>query len=218
MTLGCGDASVALGAYVVGALEHRERAELEAHLGTCPACRDELASLAPLPGLLSRLTLDEAIAGPPPVDGAMLERLMHTASRERRVATRRRWLAVAAAVAVLGGGSAGGVVAWNAAHATHWQRVVGAQGRVHVRVDLQPSSTGTQLALWLSGVPADARCRLIAVSDTGAREVAGSWEATYGGTAVIHGTTAIPRAHLRQLVIETYDGVTLIAADVPRQA
>lgn len=218
MTLGCGEASAGLGAYVVGALEHRERVELEAHLAICPACRDELAQLAPLPGLLSRLTVDEAIAGPPPVDDAMLERLLRAASRERRTATQRRWLAAAAAVVVLAGGSAGGVVAWNATHATHWQRVVGAQGRVHMRVDIQPASTGTQLALWLSGVPADARCRLIAISDTGLREVAGSWEATYGGTAVIHGTTAIARAHLRRLVVETYDGATLVAADVPRRA
>ena len=52
--------TVALGAYVLGALEREERARLEAHLETCPICRDELDRLAPLPGLLSRLTLDEA--------------------------------------------------------------------------------------------------------------------------------------------------------------
>ena len=52
--------TVALGAYVLGALEREERARLEAHLGTCAICREELERLAPLPGLLSRLTLDEA--------------------------------------------------------------------------------------------------------------------------------------------------------------
>jgi Putative zinc-finger len=52
--------TVALGAYVLGALEREERAELEAHLETCDICRQELDRLAPLPGLLSRLTVEEA--------------------------------------------------------------------------------------------------------------------------------------------------------------
>jgi Putative zinc-finger len=60
--------TIALGAYVLGALDREERAGLEAHLKTCDVCRDELDRLAPLPGLLSRLTLDEsevlATAGP----------------------------------------------------------------------------------------------------------------------------------------------------------
>lgn len=219
MTLGCADATVALGAYVVGALDHNERVDLEAHLARCPACRDELASLAPLPGLLSRLTLEEALSGPPPIDDAMLERLLVTASRERRHATQRRWLSVAAAVAVLAGGTGAGAAIWQSTHATHWQQVqASGAGGVRMRVDLEPASTGTTLALWLSGVPADERCRLVAVSDTGVRDVAGSWVATYSGTAVIKGTTSIPRGHLRELRIETYDGKTLVTADVPRIA
>jgi Putative zinc-finger len=64
--------TVALGAYVLGALEREERAELEAHLDTCGICREELDRLAPLPGLLSRLTVEEAevleSADPAPAD------------------------------------------------------------------------------------------------------------------------------------------------------
>jgi hypothetical protein len=66
--------TTALGAYVLGALEREERARLEAHLEACGVCREELDRLAPLPGLLSRLTLDEAevlaTAGPGPAAGA----------------------------------------------------------------------------------------------------------------------------------------------------
>jgi hypothetical protein len=64
--------TTALGAYVLGALEREERAGLEAHLGTCEVCREELDRLAPLPGLLSRLTLDEAevLETPPPAPAA----------------------------------------------------------------------------------------------------------------------------------------------------
>lgn len=205
---------VALGAYLLGALDPRERAEVEHHLGECRRCRDEVAELAPLPGLMSRITVEEAISGPPPVDDAMLERLLSAATRERRTAgVRRRVLAVAAAVALVAG-SLGGVAAYRAMTAQTTHAVAASSGRVHLRVEMAAASNGTALTIWMSGVPAEEHCELIAISDTGAREVAGSWEATYSGTAVIKGTTAIPYAHLRQLVVQTYDGVNLLTTDV----
>ena len=221
MTMSCADATIALGVYVVGALDPRERADVEAHLGHCPMCRDELAQLAPLPGLMSRLSVDEVLSDPPPFDpavdgGAMLERLLAAASRDRKVATHRRWLAVAAAVAVLAGGTTAGVAVHRSMTATHWQQVSAAQGPVHMTVDMQPGATGTALHLWLRGVPSGERCRLVAIADDGSRDFAGSWEATYSGTATIRGITSIDRAHLSRLAIETYDGDTLVSAAVPR--
>jgi predicted anti-sigma-YlaC factor YlaD len=218
MTMSCTDATIALGSYVLGSLDHVERVAVEAHLNGCQSCRDELGMLAPLPGLLSRLTLEEAVSGPPPVDDAMLERLLRKASADRRAARQRRWLAVAAAAVIVTGGSAAGVAGWNASHATHWQQVSAAAGPVHMHLDLVPASGGTTLQLHLRGVPRDERCRLIAVSDTGARDVAGSWEATYSGTASIRGTTWIPRAHLRSVIIETYGGDRLVSAAIPQSA
>jgi anti-sigma factor RsiW len=52
--------TISLGAYVLGALDRLERAELEAHLEVCPTCRLELDGLAALPDLLSRLSVEEA--------------------------------------------------------------------------------------------------------------------------------------------------------------
>ena len=215
MTTSCADVRISLGSYVIGSLDARERAEVESHLSSCPACRDDLAELAPLPGLMSRLTTAEAESGPPPVDDAMLERLLRRAAMARRAAGRRRILAAAAAVVLLAGGAVGGVGLWHVTHTAHWQQVSAAAAGVQMTVDLEPASTGTRLDLWLRGVPRGERCRLIAVSDTGDRDVAGSWEASYHGTATIKGTTSITRTHLRQLRIETYDGVTLVSADVP---
>ena len=119
--------TVALGAYVLGALEREERARLEEHLETCAICREELDRLAPLPGLLSRLTLDEAEVlettelGPAPLDpaevgsaeavallegpvparaasAAPLERALFAVARERRRSRLMRASAVAAAL------------------------------------------------------------------------------------------------------------------------
>jgi hypothetical protein len=213
--LNCAEAVVALGAYVVGALDPRERADVETHLAICPACRDELTELAPLPGLMSRLTLDEAISGPPPVDDTILERLLSATGRERRSASRRRWLVAAAAVVVLAGGTSAGLTMWHSMHATHWQRVVASQGPVSMAVDMHPASSGTVLQLSLRGVHPGERCRLIAVADDGTQDVAGSWEASYSGTATIPGTTSIERSHLQRLIIRTYDGRTLVSAAVP---
>jgi len=205
---------VALGAYLLGALDPRERAEVEHHLSGCRRCRDELADLAALPGLMSRITVDEAISGPPPVDDAMLERLLTAATRERRTAVvRRRLLAVAAAV-VLVAGSVGGVAAYRSMTAQTTHSVDASAGPVHLRVEMAAASNGTALTIWLSGVRSEEHCELIAVSDTGAREVASSWEATYTGRAVIKGTTAIPYSHLRHLLVPTYDGVQLLTTDV----
>lgn len=215
MTLSCPDARISLGSYVLGALEHRDRAEVEAHLAGCPMCRDELAELAPLPGLLGRLSLEEAVAGPPPVDDAMLDRLLAAAARDRRTSNHRRILAAAAAVVVLAGGTAAGVAGWRSSHATHWQQVSATAGGVHMSVDLEPAATGTTLQLWLRGVERGERCRLVAVSDTGERDIAGSWEVSYSGSATIKGTTSIARSHLRELRIVTYDGKTLVTTDVP---
>ncbi|MBV9099001.1 MAG: zf-HC2 domain-containing protein [Frankiaceae bacterium] len=205
---------VALGAYLLGALDPRERAEVEHHLSECRRCRDEIADLAPLPGLMSRITVDEAISGPPPVDDAMLERLLAAATRERRTtAVRLRLVAVAAAV-VLVGGSVGGVALYRSMTAASTHAVTASAGHVHLRVEMAAASNGTALTIWLSGVRAEEHCELVAVSDTGAREVASSWEATYSGSAVIKGTTAIPYAHLRQFVVQTYDGVELLRTNV----
>jgi hypothetical protein len=219
MTMDCTDATISLGAYVVGALDHNERSVLEAHLASCPMCRDELAELAPLPGLLSRLTVDEALSGPPTLesadaDGAMLDRLLAAAARERRHASRTRWLAAAAAVVVLAGGSTGAVIATRGPSA-HWQQTVAAaSGPVHLSVRLADSASGTKLDMRMSGVPSGARCSLVAVSRSGRTEDAGWWEATYEGTAHITGTTSIARRDLAQLKVVTDSGKTLVTVSV----
>lgn len=208
------DDIVALGAYLVGSLDSRERTSVEAHLAGCTQCREELASLAPLPGLMSRITLDEAVSGPPPVDDAMLERLLVSASTERSVARHRRWLAGAAAAVVLVGTPLAGVAVYHSATATHWHTAVASAGRLHMRVEMAPASNGTALTLALSGVKPEEHCELVAVSDTGASEVASSWVASYSGTAVIRGTTAISYKHLKTLLIRTFAGKTLVTVAV----
>jgi hypothetical protein len=55
----CAAPRIALGAYVLGALDPADRSALETHLAGCATCQAELASLAGLPGLLGRLRLSD---------------------------------------------------------------------------------------------------------------------------------------------------------------
>ncbi|MEU7889271.1 zf-HC2 domain-containing protein [Microbispora bryophytorum] len=63
----CEEVRISLGAYVLGALDAEETAEVEAHLDTCAACRAELAELSGLPPLLARVSAEdiERAAAPP---------------------------------------------------------------------------------------------------------------------------------------------------------
>jgi predicted anti-sigma-YlaC factor YlaD len=61
-TMDCAEARLALGVYVLGAIDPAERTLVDAHLATCRDCRDELAGLAGLPALLARVSTEEAIA------------------------------------------------------------------------------------------------------------------------------------------------------------
>ncbi|WP_037572683.1 anti-sigma factor family protein [Phaeacidiphilus oryzae] len=55
---GCAE-SVALGAYLLGALSPEERQRMERHVAGCPICRAEIVQLAPLPGLLRHTPFEE---------------------------------------------------------------------------------------------------------------------------------------------------------------
>src|ERR1039458_9236746 len=117
-TWDCTEARPSLGVYVLGAIDPAERTLVDAHLGTCRDCRDELAGLAGLPALLARANPDEvsriraddtvrtATGDRPP--GELLGTVLGLAEARRR-RTRWRFLAAAAAVVVLAGGLFGGL-------------------------------------------------------------------------------------------------------------
>jgi hypothetical protein len=58
--------TVTLGAYLLGALEPPERYEFESHIARCDSCRTELIRLAPLPGMLNQISVEDFDEGLPP--------------------------------------------------------------------------------------------------------------------------------------------------------
>jgi hypothetical protein len=56
----CPQARIALGVYVLGAIDPAEQALVDAHLDDCDACQAEMAELADLPALLALVSAQEA--------------------------------------------------------------------------------------------------------------------------------------------------------------
>jgi predicted anti-sigma-YlaC factor YlaD len=181
----CRELRQLLGVYVVGAIDPAERAQLDEHLSTCAACRDELAGLAGLPAMLSRV---------PEEDVARLGRTVislpehHEPSPElldsllRRVAARRRtrmWrgaAAVAAAALVAAGGTAAGLVASGSPAGTTWNAASGMNPATHVSalVHYAKTSTGTQMQVRVRGIATGTNCQFFVVTRNG-KAWAASW-------------------------------------------
>jgi hypothetical protein len=83
-------------AYVLGALSPADRRDFEEHLQTCPACASSVGELAGLPGLMSKVSIEQLTAEPEPIPETLLPRLARAARRER---LQRRALVGAAAAA-----------------------------------------------------------------------------------------------------------------------
>ena len=91
-----------LGAYVLGALDDRERDRVDDHVAACAQCRSELEALIPVRSYLARVSAEELLAPDAPVPPPTLKTRLRTAVRaERRRAVRRRVATVAALAAVV---------------------------------------------------------------------------------------------------------------------
>jgi len=216
--------TIALGAYVLGALDRDERAALEAHIAGCATCHAELDRLTPLPGLLSRVTVEEATAidaaapseraEPPagPIDGA----LAAVAGARRRSRRRRLAIATVMAMAVGVAGIAGLLVADGSEDdsapaplrltASAWSP----RSDVRAALALTERDGRARVTLRLAGVRPGQRCWLVARTSGGRSEVAARWRATYSGTATVPGVVTIPARRLSAFDVVTPSGRTLV--------
>jgi hypothetical protein len=228
--MSCADAELLLGVLALGVIDPPERHTLEGHLATCGRCTADFADLARLPGLLHRLSPEEATAGLSPVTPEFTARLLVAGDELTRVRQRRRrritvGTSVAAAVVLLTVGVAVPIVLHRAPADTAVAQAapVVVSGTdpatsVSATVNLVPVATGTSLELSLSGVEPGEHCQLVAIDATGHREVASTWVASYQGAATVSGSTGLTRRSIKTLVVETNDGRTLVSLPVPQPA
>ncbi|MBV9094091.1 MAG: zf-HC2 domain-containing protein [Streptosporangiaceae bacterium] len=195
-TWDCTEARASLGVYVLGAIDPAERTLVDAHLGGCRECRDELAGLAGVPALLARVDRGEisricaddadavrpAAAGEPPAE--LLGTVRDLAAARRRTA-RWRYLAAAAAVVLIVGGLFAGLrsatsttrtvvvgpttTSWEMAQAT--SEVTG----VHATVAYARVPWGSAFQVLVAHIPIGTTCQLWVVHPNGNWTQVASW-------------------------------------------
>jgi anti-sigma-K factor RskA len=186
-SVSCREIRYLLGVYVVGAIDPAERSVVDEHLISCQLCRDELAGLAGLPAMLSRvpapdverLSLESsALEEDPPPPGDLLNSLLRRVSARRRGRLWRGAITVAAAAAVAAAGATAAVeLARPAAQATHTEVASSVSSRTGVAAVVDYAKTPwntTTMRVQVSGIPSGTTCKLWAVGASG-KWLAGSW-------------------------------------------
>jgi hypothetical protein len=206
------------GAYILGALEPAERAEYERHLATCPPCRDAIAQLAVLPGLLGRLdpqTAQRSVTAPP----TLLPRVL-AAVRARRAAARRRRLlgAVSGALAVVALAFVVGLGVHLAQPAapdpiTYRPMSVGEGGvRVDAEIGIQEQPTGTVVSvrcLYHGESDRTWQILLIVYPRQEEAESIGSWIATGGQPVEVSAITRYSPDQIDRIELQTRNHTTI---------
>ncbi len=183
----CREIRQLLGVYVVGAIDPAERSLVDEHLGTCAACRDELAGLAGLPAMLSRVPVEDVarlgqtvVSLPEQHEPSpeMLDSLLRRVAARRRTRMWRGAAAVAAAALVAAGGTAAGLslVGSSSPASTTWNAASGMNPATQVAalVRYAKTSTGTQMRVRVRGIADGTNCQFFVISRNG-RTLAGSW-------------------------------------------
>jgi hypothetical protein len=214
-------------AYVLGMLSPDDRRVYERHLTTCPSCTSAVAELAGLPGILSVLTPDEAVAleKVTNVDHVLatelVPRLASSVLRSRRLSRVRMaaTFALAAAIAV-GGIFVGTVILPNASvdSNTASQSSAGNSSE-KAMVKVAPGALTAQLAVsrkgwgtrfdWTCTYPEGAWDKdgatpsydLVVTTSSGKQIVVATWTATPGTTKDLAASTGTQASDIRSVAI-----------------
>jgi len=203
----CDDATLALGAYVLGALEPEERRWVEEHLRTCPGCAAEREAFASLPALLDRVRpeeLEPVVVAPPP---DLFARMSAAAAgaEGRRPHRNRSWLLAAAAVLVA---LVVGVTSW--VIGSRPDTVTATAGPVRATVTASSTEGGSALDVTVAGLRPGEECRLVAVDEDGERHDAGSWPTSEDGDGRWVGWADVDRSALAGVVLLGEGGRELV--------
>jgi anti-sigma factor RsiW len=181
----CRDWRESLGAHALGQLPVEERAGLEAHLEGCPECRAELASLGSVAKLLP-LADPERFDAAPALPPALAGRVAAAIGAERHRRRRRRGLrfglslsgataAATAAVLAIFVLSPGGAPSPEQ-HVAFRSLPPG----VKIAATLSPHAFGTEISMYVSGVPSGTLCRVYLRRADGTAVSAGSFRYRWG--------------------------------------
>jgi hypothetical protein len=198
--------TVDVGAYLFGSLDPKERSAFERHLSDCDSCQTEMLRLAPLPGLLGRLSLEDVenldeIPAPPP-----------ESNRQRRVLV--VCAAVLGALALAGGilflpqpppESAPATSSAPPPSAPMWAARDQGTG-VDASVEMVTRSWGTEMWFVFHHVKPGARCKVMVFDRQGRREIGGWWGSDHAPDERIPGSTSFRVDQIDRLEVSDESG------------
>ena len=212
-------------AYVLGALSPADRAAFEAHASECAMCREALADLAPLPGLLARVPRTDAIdllsvdeSAEAPASDSARTRIVELGVARARRSRRTRWLLASAAAAA--------VIAGFVAVPAVLSQQVGPVETVALElvedvpldasVRIEDVAWGTRLSLTCTyGAATDApddgwEYALVVVSTSGTETQLSTWRAFPDTTAQVAAGTALRSDDIAAIELRAQSGAVLM--------
>jgi anti-sigma factor RsiW len=226
------------GAYVLGALSPSERASFERHLAGCAACREAVASIAVLPGLLGRLSsLDADTVGSVTAEFATeqrIPRLVAAVTHARRKDRARLVVAVVvtAAVALFAGVTAGagrvsdpppsvlGTVSRPPSAPAMFPMVAQVETKATAELAFRETLAGTVITMhcaypMLSEYHKAYLFRLFAIGADGQTEQVSSWMAGPGEEVTLTGTVRLTMDDLIRVELRNREDLVLLAYNLP---
>jgi hypothetical protein len=209
----CREWRTSLGAYALGQLPDGERAQLEAHLESCPECRAEAESLGAVARLMP-LADPARFSAPAPRPPARLgERIAATIGAERAASRRHRrrrrfgfafggaaaaLAAAVLAIVLLSGGSGNSIPE---------QQVAFGRLPDGVKIDatLEPHAYGTEIHMYVSGVRSGTLCRVFLRGPNGTRYPAGSFRYRWGDDSDAVLSSALDLSRTRAIGVRAGD-------------
>jgi len=226
-------------AYVLGALSPEEQGEFERHLKSCPTCAKAVGDLAGLPGLMSRVSVEQLTSEPAPVPETLLPSLARLVRRERgrhRLVVGVSAVAAASLIAV-------GVVALNQSESPARPLVGPAAATPSASAPSAPSAPSASANLALRAVvpsPVTASARLVDVAwgtridltcsykatglfpkvgfpyalvvidRRGVTQQVATWKALPDRQLTVMGATSLTRAQIAAVEIRTLSGLAIL--------
>jgi hypothetical protein len=213
-------------------LPPREASEVEAHLAACPDGRREVADLVGLRRALDEVPPEAFIDGPPPGGDLLLQRTLRKVREQEpplqpaRPSPVRRLAAVAAAVAVVGGVLAGGVIIGrgtvdepSVALPGPGQEFVATDPGTGAKMDVkvEPLAGWVKVHAKVEGIKKGEPCLLMVTPKSGAPMMAGSWLVSPKGESegtVLDGSALIDPKNVKSVDVVTTDGRSIVSVPI----
>jgi hypothetical protein len=227
----------ALGAYVLSTLDEQEARELNEHVAQCTECRTELDGLLAMRDILGEVPPEAFLDGPPEGGDLLLQRTLRKVRGEKKSGQFNPRVVTSAAAVVAIAVALGGGVLLGKGTATNQPTAVGPptstappptvvpgtqdvsamQGSARITATITPAAGWVKVNASVTGIPAGQRCKIVVVSRSGEREVAGSWLVSPAGAATgtnLDGSALVAPDKVASIEVQNFDGHTFVAANV----